>query len=818
MPNLYSPKQIILFSLGLFILLFSTVTANAQNGAIKGRITTSDGKSAGFVNIGLKETNKGSVTAEDGSYTLNNVKEGAYTLMSTFVGLQTQEKAVTVIKGQTTTVDFVLPESAQQLSEVVVKGNKTVNNTPVSAGKSGIDPMDLPQSITTIGRGVIEDQQASKLSDVIRNVNGVSLGTTRGATSETFFARGYNLGANNIFRNGSRVNTGAIPEASTLEKVEVLKGSAAMLYGNVSGGAVINMVTKQPKFNFGGEVSMRVGSYSFYKPIVDVYGPISKNLAFRVVGTYENAKSYRKSVESNRVYVNPSLLYKISNKTELLVQGDYLDNNFTPDFGIGSLNNSIIPTSIDRSSFFNTPWAYQKVKQATASATINHQINSDWKVNAIASYQQFKRDYFSTERIQADAEGDWKRSLTRSKTAEDYYTGQVNLTGTVKTGRISHTLLVGSDAERYTNSSYTYGYTPSDMPLATKALPSLYDSLNILNPGLYAFRSDEPGTTASTLTETPTYRFGMYAQDLINLSSKLKVLLGLRWSFQEVAQGKTTNLLTNAESDSRTATTKVDRAFSPRVGIVYQPISSTSIFGSYSNNFTINTGTDIYLQPLKPSLVDQYEIGIKNDFLKGRLSANVTFYKIVNSDLAIMARLDQKGNNNSISTIKEFSGQTTSDGFEVDLNGKIAKGLNFLAGYSYTYMRYTKTAGGPGSYYVGERLVSIPTHTANATVFYTCSGSTLPGLKVGFSGFYTGDRNGGWNNTVPVGQPLSYDRQIPVSGFATFDISLGYSYKKIAILGKLSNITNELNYYVHENYSVNPIPPRQFMTTVSYRF
>lgn len=166
--------------------------------------------------------------------------------------------------------------------------------------------------------------------------------------------------------------------------------------------------------------------------------------------------------------------------------------------------------------------------------------------------------------------------------------------------------------------------------------------------------------------------------------------------------------------------------------------------------------------------------------------------------------------------IKEFTGQTTSDGAEIDINGTVAEGLNFLGGYSYNFMRYTKTPGSQGSYIEGERLVSNPAHTANATLFYTLLTTALKGLKVGASGFYTGKRNGGWNNTV--GQVQTFNRLIPVGGFTTFDISVGYSIKKFSLLGKLSNITNELNYYVHENYSVNPLPPRQFVTTVSYRF
>lgn len=796
------PTRIVSHLICLFCLLLAGLSANAQNGTIKGQVTSSDGQVAAYVNVALKEVNKGTNTNEKGSFLLKNIKEGQYTLVTSFIGLETQEKAVTVVAGQITEVNFTLVESAQKLSEVVVVGNKSVNQTPVSIGKSGIKPMDLPQSIATVGSEVIADQQASRLSDVIKNVNGVSLGTTRGSTAETFFARGYNLGANNIMKNGARANSGAIPEASTLEKVEVLKGSAAMLYGNVSGGAVINMVTKQPKFNYGGEVAMRFGSYSLYKPIVDVYGPITKNLAFRVIGSYEDAKSFRNGVESKRTYINPSLLYKIGQKTDLLLQGDYLDTDFTPDFGIGTLD-SKIPTTIARSSFFNTPWAYQKVKQTTASATINHQLNDVWKVNFIGSYQQFDRDYFSTERIQAKANGDWSRILTRAKTSEEYYTGQINVTGAVKTGKITHALLIGTDAERYMNLVNTFNFNTA------------YDNINILDPTKFVARTDEPLTPIKFRTETPTYRFGYYAQDLVSLSTKFKVLAGLRWSYQKVAVAKIYDVDTDTKSNSTTALTKYDRAFSPRVGLVYQPVENTSLFASYSNNFVPNTGQDVYGNNLDPSIIDQYEIGVKNDLLKDRLSVNFTVYRIINNNLAQQAQFLPDGKENTSSTIKELSGQTTSDGAELDITGTIIPGLNFLAGYSYNFMRYSKTSGKLNSYIEGERLVGMPAHTANASLFYTFNTTPLKGLKVGLSGFYTGNRNAGWNNTV--GQKVP-PRLVSVSDFATVDFSLGYAYKHISIIGKLSNITNELNYYVHENYSVNPIAPRQFVTTVAYKF
>ncbi|WP_317164531.1 TonB-dependent receptor [Pontibacter fetidus] len=785
-----------------------------KTGNIKGTVKTNDGQPASFVTIALPEINRGTITAEDGSFTISGIKPGTYTLRCSAVGLEARETPVTVEIDKTTRIDFTLNESAAQLSEVVVTGDRSINRKPVTAGKININPIDLPQSIAIVGSEVIASQQASKLSDVIKNVNGVSMGTTRGTTSETFFARGYNLGANNIMKNGARANSAVIPEASTLEKVEVLKGSAALLYGNVSSGAVINMVTKQPKFEYGGEVSMRVGSYSLYKPTADFYGPLTKNLAFRVIGTAETAESYRNSVESKRFYVNPSLLYKLGAKTEILVQGDYLMHDFTPDFGIGTLGGKTISKDISRSAFFNTPWAYNEVEQTTTSATINHTFNDAWKLNAVGSYQAFDRDYFSTERIQALENGDWYRKLTRSKIGEDYYTGQVNLNGDFKTGTIRHQLLVGVDAEQYMNTSHTFKIALDKS--------GVYDTINILNPAKYTPRTDEPATTLLTRTEAPTYRVGFYAQNLVSLSEKLKVLAGLRWSVQKVPVADVYDFTTDVKAPAANTKTKYDRAFSPRVGLVYQPVAYISLFTSYSNNFAPNTGKDISGENLAPSIIDQYEAGIKTDLFQDKVSANVTLYRIKNNNLAQMAQFLADGSANSDATIKELTGETTSDGVEVDLNGTLENGFSFWGGYSYNFMRYTKTSGKNGSYIEGERLVSNPAHTANGSVFYTFQNTALKGLKLGISGFYTGKRNAGWNKNYVVdkdtGARTINDRLFSVSGFTTFDVSAGYTYKKLSLLGKLSNITNELNYYVHENYSVNPIPPRQFVTTVAYKF
>ncbi len=780
------------------------ISANAQNATVKGKVVTTDGRPAESVVVILKESKKSAISNEDGTFSFKNVKQGKYTVVVSHTGLQTKEQNVNIqTSEETLELNFTLAETAQQLDEVIIGSRRSTNARPVSVGKIPIAPMDLPQSVAVIGEGTIANQQAMRLSDVVKNVNGVYLGTTRGGTQESFYARGYSFGSGNMFKNGFRVNSGAMPEMSSIDRVEVLKGSASILYGNVAPGGILNMVTKQPKFETGGEVSMRFGSYGLYKPSFDVYGPINSKIAYRVNGTYENANSYRDVVKSERYYINPSLLFKLGKRTELLVQGDYLHHNFTPDFGIGTVADTAI-SNLPRNKFLGTNWQYNKAEQSTAGFSLKHQLNDRWTLNVGSSYQSYKRDYYSTERVQASANGDWGRPINRLNTKENYYVAQADINGKFKTGKIEHTLLTGIDADRY----YTTGYAFS----IANVKNNIYDTINIYDDGKYKARTDIPEATRSKIGHQPVNRFGAYAQDLISLSSKLKVLVGLRWSYQDARAADT---LTYATGKTVIGKDKVDKAFSPRVGVVYKPFATTSVFASYSNSFVPNSGTDIYYNPLDPSIIDQYEIGIKNDFLKGLFSVNVTAYRIVNHNLAQTAQFDSAGLPNSNTALKQLVGETTSDGIELDVVAHPVKGLDVIAGYSYNNMRYTKTPDAKGNYVEGQRLVNTPANTANGTIFYTFQ-NKLKGLKVGATAVYIGKRYGGWNDTKE--QTQKFSRLIPIAGFTTIDFSAGYTYKNISLLAKVSNIANVLNYYVHENYSVNPIPPRQFVATVAYRF
>ena len=700
-------------------------------------------------------------------------------------------------------------DTVKKLNEVVIEGKHTPQNSSVN--RAGIKEKDLPQAIQVIGNDVIQQQQSIRLSDVVKNANGVYVGSARGGAQESFWSRGYDMTANNMFKNGFRFNGGSIPEVSSLEKVEILKGSAALLYGNVAPGGIMNMVTKIPNFTTGGEISMQAGSYNFYKPSADVYGVFNKSIAYRFNGSYENSESFRDYVTKNRYYVNPSLLFKVSTKTEITLQADYLSDDWTPDFGTGSIEKEIV--DVPRNAYLGAKWSNGNTKQATASVLANHEFNKNWKLNFNSSFQDYDRESIGTERIQPATNGDWNRPYGRNKAVEQILANQISLNGNFTTGKIKHQLFTGIDTEISNAETYTFRFFDP----TTGATVTTYDSVNIFDPNLYDAYLDGPvlPSEVTRIVKTQTNRFGIYAQDLISFGEKFKALLGLRYSYQE-AKPETHNISANTITEE---TIRNDRAFSPKVGLIYQPTKYTTLFSSYSNSFTPNTGVDIYNNAIEPSIIDQYEAGIKNEFWKGKLTTNVTLYQIVNSNLAQTAEFDANGNLNTNTNVKALSGETTSKGIEFDITYFPIDDFKVLAGYSYNDMRYTKTTGATGSFIEGDRLVRTPQHTANLSFFYTVPTGMFKNVSIGAIGNYIGDRLGGWNNQVNPAYPNGIrDREIPVDGYTTIDVSLGYTWKDFTLLCKLSNITNELNYTLHENYSVNPIAPRQILTSLRYKF
>lgn len=719
--------------------------------------------------------------------------------------------------------------------------------TPMST-KSNLTVMETPQPIAIITHAIIEQQQAKQLSDVLQNVNGMYITSSRGNSQDSFGGRGFALGNDNIFKNGSRVNSGVFPEVSGLERVEVLKGANAMLYGNTAAGGVINMITKKPRFDFGGSVGLNAGSWNSYKPTVDIYGPLTKNIAFRVNGAYEYAESFRDVVQSEKYYFNPSFLFNLSPKSQLIVEADYLKNDFTPDFGIGAIENKdksySLNTGLDRSAFLGTDWQYQNVEQVSTNATFNHKFNDSWSLNSTASYQNYTKDYFSTERVQwgyvtaSPNRLSWNRPLNKTYNEQNYTSAQVNLNGEFNTGKINHKVLIGADADYGVADSYTY-YNPDN----NKVLNTTYyfgtNGASGINgqPGTIYLDDQStwasgamPNSTVLNKTRINTRRIGFYAQDFVSLTKEFKVIAGLRWSYIENMPSIKTDFKTakNNIVDPNSVYGKglvnnsatSDQAISPKVGLVYMPNQNLSVFATYTNSFVANTGQTIYNEALKPTTVDQYEIGAKKNIWNNAVAINLSLYQIINQNSYQTALFSASGAANTDGNFKEYVGKIRSRGVELDITGNPTSNISIIGGVSYNNSVYLDTPEKIG-YVENQRLVRTPATTANLSLFYTFT-QGIKGLKIGASAYYIGDRLAGWNDTKTGGNTSlaarnGVSRVFEIKDYTTVALSAGYEWKKFMIQAKVGNLFDVENYNVHENYSVNPITPRNYYFTLTYK-
>ncbi|QBO57307.1 TonB-dependent siderophore receptor [Chryseobacterium salivictor] len=712
----------------------------------------------------------------------------------------------------------------QQIEDINLHKTGNPNKARPMSSKSNLTMMENPQPVAIVTHEIIEQQQAKQLSDVLQNVNGLYITSSRGNSQDSFGGRGFNFGNDNIFKNGARVNSGVFPEVSGLERVEVLKGGNAMLYGNVAAGGVVNLITKKPRFDFGGSVGLSAGSWNTYKPTVDFYGPLNDKVAFRVNGAYETADSFRDVVSSSKYYFNPSFLFNIGENSQLIVEADYLKNDFTPDFGVGSIiskdDSYSLNTLLPRNAFVGADWQFQNVQQATTGITFNHQFNDVWTLNAAASYQNYTKDYFSTERVQWSYDAadrlNWKRPLNRTYNEQNYTSLQVNLNGEVKTGRVTHKILVGTDGDYGMADSYTYLDPKNGKTFGTSYL---YGTNGAANGTVYL---DDPATwTSGAMPDAikkdrnriPTQRFGIYAQDYIELSDQFKVLAGLRWSYIENKESEKVNF---ADGKITAGPGTVDRAFSPKAGLVYMPNNNLSLFATYTNSFSANTGRDINGNSLKPSLIDQFEVGMKHNFWNNAVALNLSVYQIENRNFYQTADYKADGTVNSDTAIKEFAGKMRSQGVELDITGNPYPNLSIIAGASYNHSVYLDTPADFG-YVENQRLVRTPATTANASVFYTFN-QYVRGLKLGASVYFVGDRLAGWNDTKATNDARDgVSRLFKVDDYVTASLSAGYDWKKFSIMGKVGNLFDTVNYNVHENYSVNPITPRNFYVTLTYK-
>jgi iron complex outermembrane receptor protein len=522
-------------------------------------------------------------------------------------------------------------------------------------------------------------------------------------------------------------------------------------------------------------------------------------------GANTQANSYRIGVSSETKYINPSFVVNFNDKTSLLVEADYIKDIRTPDFGAGIINYELV--ELPRSRFVGVSWGKIESEQAALTATLKHQLSDNWDLSFINSNRFYETDLFANTRPNSpvtsmQANGDWTRGLQRSEAKDNYWMQELNAKGKFQTWNINHQILIGADQDKYNTETLASVYKNP-----AKSYKNEYDTINIFTTDLSTAKNDIPTMDKVTLTKAPVQRFGVFAQDLISINKYFKALAGLRYSYQETTSDVFTYAIVNPKpvAAKSVISTQIDDAFSPRLGLIFQPNTNHTVFASYSTSFVPNAGLDYFTkEALAPSTIKQYELGIKNELWEGRLFANATAYQIENNNLAQTSLID--------ATYKELAGGTKSQGIEIDLIANPAKGVAIQGGYSFNEIKYTSS----NIYIVGSQILYMPKNTANLNFNYHFYNGNLKGLDLGLINSYVGVRYAGRSTNLTT--PTDPRKPVKLPEYFQSDLTAGYQFKQITIRAKLSNIFNALSYNVHDDNSVNPIAPRNFSVTMNYTF
>ncbi|MBD2342621.1 TonB-dependent siderophore receptor [Anabaena subtropica] len=599
---------------------------------------------------------------------------------------------------------------SDQPIELVVTGEQNGYRVPnaSTATKTDTPLRDIPQSIQVIPRQLLEDQNTTRIQDALENVSGINKrGNFGGTDAGAYFIRGFSQSGN--FRNGFRDSFFGTPvDIANIERIEVLKGPASVLYGQLEPGGIINVVTKQPLSTPYYAADFNVGNYAFYRSSVDLSGPLTADdsLLYRLNLAYQNAGSFRDFNFTERLLIAPVITWNISDRTSLTFDFEYLDNKFRFDRGLSSTGDR--PTPIPISRFLGYPFDGDgtTVSAVRAGYRFEHKFSEDWQFRnalSISSALETSRSAFGQAPLLEDR---FRRiNVSNSEFVSENYTLQTELTGKLNTGAIGHQLLFGLELWRFTETFASDGGQPAP-------------PLDVFNPN-YNVPLPQVSDPEFLFTARAS-ALGIYVQDQITLTDNLKVLIGGRFD------------TTRFESDGDD---RSNNAFSPRAGIVYQPIEPISLYASYSQSFNpVTFGRSRTDTPFEPERGTQYEIGIKADITE-RLSATLAAFQITKSNVLTP---DPEDSDFSVQV-----GEQRSRGIELDVTGEILPGWRIITSYAYTDAITSRDNDIP----TGNRIFNVPQHAASLWTTYEVQQGSLQGLGLGLGLYYVGDRFADNQNT-----------------------------------------------------------------------
>lgn len=798
-------KKLYLSFIGLFAGFF--IVFSQQNNIFSGTVTDENNEKLIGATVYFEELGIGSDTDVFGNFQVGDIPDGRHTVIVSYVGYQPASKEIDFQKGKNEKEDFCLKEDGRMLLEVEVFGVRRERPEKIEAlTRIPLRLDEQVQSVSVVSQKMITEQGAMTLNDAVRNAPGLGTFATYGNTSESISSRGYR--GIPVVKNGVRIHSdfrgqGFLSDMQGVETIQVLRGSASIAQGMGndvgSGGGVVNIATKTPRFINAGNVGLRVGSWGQFRPTFDIQRVLDTRgkTAFRINGAYERADNYRVHVSKDRFYANPSFAWHPDHKTRLVLEMDYLHDSRTPDQGTVNLSadsvNNIYAMPFDKFLGFTTD--RQISNTLTYLAHLNRDLGNGFSVRVAyagsALHSNSVRAHASALK-NASKTGEYNlRSRRYSGSGRDDKNGvfQLDLMGKdIYTGAIKHTFNVGFD------------YRWSDVSTASTNAVTI-DTIDVLKP--IPNVTPQANLVYATPVTSQEYAYGLLLQEVMTLNSYLKVSLGLRYS---QVSGMSNNTVSATGGD----------VWDPLFGIIVTPFNDFNVFASYTTTTSLRGASNLLedkITPVGPTRERQFETGFKSEWFDNRLRFSATYFHIKNNNLTY-ATLDEAGNNTGY-YIK--AGNLKREGLELELTGKLLKNMDVVLGYSYLDASYHDSP----YYHEGSSPMNTANHTANGWLNYTVFDGIFRNLSFGMGAYFVGERPfAEYTYTVLPGHNVQANTPpFMAKPFTTLNLQMGYRLKNYHVRAFVNNLLNSTGYtaYYRGGY-LNPTDPMNFALAVNYQF
>jgi len=685
-------------------------------------------------------------TADDaGRYTIARFAPGRYTITATSAGFGRQSREM-ILETGSRTADFDLAVDAltQTVTVAAQSPDSFHTQTATSALRTDVPLMDVPQAVSIVPSEILQQQEIREVGEVARTVSGMGRAIGYSEWTDKFMIRGLliDYALKNGFKNSSLLS---FSDMANVERIEVLKGPSSLLYGRIEPGGVVNIVTKQPLSVHHQSAEFTFGRYGVTRGVFDITGPLSGagNVSFRLIGAGQHSDSHRDFVSRDGGFFGPSFSWKATDRTTLTVEGEALKTSGAPDAGLPSHPVSFtLPVTLsvgepDQDSIRN--------QNLRAAYYLTHRFNDRWSLTQAASVLRadaYRKQVYAPDGSMLPDGRTFARQVLDEREAALNHFARVDLLGKPIIAGQPHVLLASLEAgrERYENGL-------SSLRLA---------SIDVFDP-VYGAPFPATPDPPQQIRHQGANSLGLVIQDQWTVSSKWKVALGGRADIartmyldhvnQPPDAGPTPGVSVGPPGGARPApapapgagsapliTQTIDpnhressehvSAFSPRLGVVFQPNGSASLYMSYSKSFNpLQLIHYINIVNIDPFRAKQYEGGVKLDLFGARLQTTAAIFSIEASGYPLpTGRLGQFAND----------GFKRSNGFEVESTAH--PGSWSVIG-AYTFNDGDKRIGFPG-----QSLMNAARNSGSMWATWTRREGSIRGLTLGGGAFAVGER------------------------------------------------------------------------------